>query len=65
MGALALYGLLVGSYGFSEGRVPGLAGLSPLAALCPLLGINDARVTTARAILFGSPSPRVLISLLL
>jgi hypothetical protein len=65
IGALALYGLLVGSYGLSETRVPGLAGLSPLAALYPLLEINDARVVSQRATVFASSAPWVLISLLL
>jgi ABC-2 family transporter protein len=65
IGALGLYGLLVGSYGLSETRVAGLAGLSPLAALYPLLGIADARINTQRAAIFGSPAPWVLLSTLL
>jgi ABC-2 family transporter protein len=65
IGALGLYAVLVGSYGISESCVPGLAGFSPLAALFPLVGVADAHTTTARATVFGSPVPWVLISLLL
>ncbi len=65
IGAFALYGLLVGSYGVSESHVSGLAGFSPLAALLPLIGIADSPTSTHRATIFGTPVSWVLISLLL
>jgi ABC-2 family transporter protein len=65
LGALALYGLLAGSYGFYGSRTPGLAAFSPLAALLPLVGIADAPTSATRAMIFGDPVPWVLMSLLL
>jgi hypothetical protein len=65
IGALALYGLFAGSYGFYGSSMPGLAGFSPLAALLPLVGIEDSPTSAKRAMIFGDPVPWVLVSLLL
>jgi ABC-type transport system involved in multi-copper enzyme maturation permease subunit len=63
--ALALYAMLAASYGLFGSSLPGLAGFSPLAALLPLVGIEDSPTSAKRAMIFGDPVPWVLMSLLL
>lgn len=66
IGALFLYGCIVGLYGMLDSGLPGLAALSPLAACIDLLGASpDSELKRAQAVLFGHAIPWWLMSLLL
>jgi ABC-type transport system involved in multi-copper enzyme maturation permease subunit len=66
IGALALYGITLGSFGFDTSGLPGLAALSPLTVTRYLnSGASEPLARKVSAILFGHAVPWLLMSVLL
>ncbi|HKH99780.1 MAG TPA: ABC transporter permease [Candidatus Sulfotelmatobacter sp.] len=66
IGALALYGFTLGSFGMHETGLPGLAAMSPLAGFVDLLGHSpDSALRRFPAVLFGHEIPWLLMNVLL
>lgn len=63
IGALALYGLTLGVYGFGDSGLPGLAAFSPLTVMHYLPGVYDS--PRFHAVLFGYKVPWLLMCVLL
>jgi hypothetical protein len=62
--ALALYGFIVGTFGFAESWFPGLAGFSPLTGFRTIFGSSFAPHSVTPT-LFGIEIPWLLMTLLL
>lgn len=65
IGALALYGFIMGTYGFATTWFPGLAAFSPLTSLHAILGLDFDGRGDVRPFLFGHQVPWLPVSLLL
>ena len=65
IGALFMFGLTMGTYGFANSWFPGLAGFSPLTPVHTILGIKFDQGREVTPLLFGHAAPWVLVSLLL
>jgi ABC-2 type transport system permease protein len=65
IGALALYGFALGTYGFAASWFPGLAAFSPLTGLHSILGLKFDGGRDVTPTLFGHAVPWLLVSLIL
>lgn len=66
IGALALYGFILGLFGMREGGLPGLAALSPVTGFVGLLGHSpDPNMARYPAMLFGHEVPWLAMNILL
>ena len=65
IGALAFYGFTLGTYGFRDTGLPGLAALSPLMVNHYLRGGNDSPWHRSLPVLFGHDVPWLLMGVLL
>ena len=66
IGALALYGVLLGAFGMHDSGLPGLAAMSPLTGLADLLGHSpNSSLAHSSALLFGHSVPWLAMNILL